>query len=179
MGACDFTTVAWGRTPKEAFSAAVEDAQWEHGHGGYSGTIAEKHDFVLYQLPVRTKVGKVLDLMHAAEAETYLDGVRERVAWLEASLVRTASAEKPTVRKHIREAKANLKRQERDVAKFVRSAGPLLDLVRRAARTFDDKWGPAVAFEVTIASEVAVYSRYQPKPKRGYRLFVFTGLASS
>lgn len=33
-------------TMDEAYSAAVNDALWEKGHGGYTGTIAEKDGFV-------------------------------------------------------------------------------------------------------------------------------------
>jgi hypothetical protein len=51
MGACDFSTFVEEDTPvtgrKEAFRRTVEDAKWSHGHGGYSGTIAEKNSFVL------------------------------------------------------------------------------------------------------------------------------------
>ncbi len=47
MGACEFTTGAKGKTAKDAFNTAVQHAQYESGHGGYSGTIAEKHDFVM------------------------------------------------------------------------------------------------------------------------------------
>jgi hypothetical protein len=32
-----------------AFSAARESAAWEHGHGGYTGTLAEKHEYVVIQ----------------------------------------------------------------------------------------------------------------------------------
>jgi hypothetical protein len=42
MGAFDFHTRAQGATPEEAFNAAVDQARHEHGHGGYTGTIAEK-----------------------------------------------------------------------------------------------------------------------------------------
>lgn len=45
MGANQFEQVGRGKTAKEAFSAAREQAQWEHGHGGYSGTLAEKDSF--------------------------------------------------------------------------------------------------------------------------------------
>jgi len=47
MGGCDFTVGAKGQTAKEAFSRAVTDAQYQSGHGGYTGTIAEKHSFVM------------------------------------------------------------------------------------------------------------------------------------
>jgi hypothetical protein len=51
MGANTFAERATGKSPKEAFIAARERAQYDHGHSGYSGTIAEKQDFVLIDLP--------------------------------------------------------------------------------------------------------------------------------
>jgi hypothetical protein len=45
MGAADFITKAVGKTAKEAFNNARNDALYEYGHGGYTGTIAEKHSF--------------------------------------------------------------------------------------------------------------------------------------
>lgn len=51
MGACDFGVRAKGKTAKEAFNNAVEEAQYESGHGGYTGTIAEKHAFNLIAVP--------------------------------------------------------------------------------------------------------------------------------
>jgi len=44
MGATPFVVVARGRDVLSAFRSAREDALHEHGHGGYTGTIAEKHD---------------------------------------------------------------------------------------------------------------------------------------
>ena len=51
MGATTFSVTFPGKTAKEAFAAARTDAQYQHGHGGYSGTIAEKNDFVMIKLP--------------------------------------------------------------------------------------------------------------------------------
>lgn len=51
MGAVDFYTQATGLTPQRAFNDAVEQAQYENGHDGYTGTIAEKGDFVMVRLP--------------------------------------------------------------------------------------------------------------------------------
>ena len=45
MGAEQFSARASGRTAQEAFGRAVQEAQYEHGHGGYTGTIAEKSKF--------------------------------------------------------------------------------------------------------------------------------------
>lgn len=53
MGANEFLVVVQGHTMDEAFQEAVRSAQWEHGHGGYSGTIAEKSGYVDFgELPV-------------------------------------------------------------------------------------------------------------------------------
>lgn len=51
MGAQDFTQTAQGKTAKEAFRSAVESAAFEHGHGGYTGSLAEKNEFVMIPLP--------------------------------------------------------------------------------------------------------------------------------
>lgn len=47
MGASEFIIYATGSSAKRAFASATEDARWEDGHGGYTGTIAEKNDFVM------------------------------------------------------------------------------------------------------------------------------------
>lgn len=51
MGAESFWSRAHGETASKAFSAAVEQAAWEHGHGGYTGTIAEKDSFKIVKPP--------------------------------------------------------------------------------------------------------------------------------
>ena len=40
-----FITQANGKSAQDAFNAAVEDANYEYGHGGYTGSIAEKDSF--------------------------------------------------------------------------------------------------------------------------------------
>jgi len=50
MGAQDFFVEAEGATAQEAFRNAVDEARHEYGHGGYTGTIAEKGSFVIVQL---------------------------------------------------------------------------------------------------------------------------------
>lgn len=47
MGATTFTTVAEGDTADEAFRFARIEAQYDRGHGGYTGTIAEKSSFTM------------------------------------------------------------------------------------------------------------------------------------
>jgi len=54
MGACDFWHRETGIDPETAFARARESAAWEHGHGGYTGTIAEKSDFIMINVPKGT-----------------------------------------------------------------------------------------------------------------------------
>jgi hypothetical protein len=50
MGASTFTTISRGQSAREAFDAAREEARHAYGHGGYTGTIAEKRSFVVIQI---------------------------------------------------------------------------------------------------------------------------------
>jgi len=45
MGAHTFFTRQKGEDAESAFRSAVEEAQYHHGRGGYTGTIAEKSSF--------------------------------------------------------------------------------------------------------------------------------------
>ncbi len=47
MGAITFATRATGETVQEAFEAATKEARFLYGHGGYTGTIAEKGSYTL------------------------------------------------------------------------------------------------------------------------------------
>jgi len=51
MGAEAFYRKSSGKSPDEAFGNAVRQAQYDHGHSGYTGTIAEKMEFVEIPLP--------------------------------------------------------------------------------------------------------------------------------
>lgn len=60
MGAEAFSVFAEGKDAHAAFKSAVEEAQYEHGHGGYSGTIAEKRRFVMIgSAPDRKSAGEI------------------------------------------------------------------------------------------------------------------------
>ena len=45
MGATTFTDYQSGETVEDCFKNAVENALHWHGHGGYTGTIAEKNAY--------------------------------------------------------------------------------------------------------------------------------------
>jgi hypothetical protein len=51
MGAQEFMDVGRGKTAAAAFKQARDQALYDHGHAGYSGTLAEKHDFTEIEVP--------------------------------------------------------------------------------------------------------------------------------
>jgi len=54
MGADQFATTATGSTADQAFHTATEQARWEYGNGGYTGTIAEKGSYTIIDTTPRT-----------------------------------------------------------------------------------------------------------------------------
>ena len=65
MGGTTFSCTANGETVREAYDKAVEQAQWEYGHAGYTGTIAECDGYVVIQqekltLPLAEELGEKL-----------------------------------------------------------------------------------------------------------------------
>ncbi len=58
MGGSYDSGIGFGRNAQEAFRYASEQAGYEHGHG-YSGSLAEKHDFVIFELPKRMTLKKL------------------------------------------------------------------------------------------------------------------------
>lgn len=51
MGAALFVCSERGKNAKEAFRNAKSAAFDEYGHGGYTGSIAEKDSFVRFEVP--------------------------------------------------------------------------------------------------------------------------------
>lgn len=151
MGATNFSTVASGRTVADAYANAVRDARYWHGHGGYTGTIAEKSGWVEFTLPARVT------------AERF-----QRVAW-------DALYERDSERYERRDGK--ITKPGPNLATLVgwigkHAADNLLDAV-------DDKWGPAVAVRLG-ATEGKQYVPKTPTGKRktGYAAYLFFGMAS-
>jgi hypothetical protein len=66
MGAQHFTTQSQGHDVEEAFLTARSWAQYMHGHGGYTGTIAEKDQYTLFEVPADTGVEEFAEMILAA-----------------------------------------------------------------------------------------------------------------
>ncbi len=62
MGAEQFEHTSRGKTVDEAFNNAVESAGWDHGHSGYTGTIAEKPGFVEFPEITLDRANELLGL---------------------------------------------------------------------------------------------------------------------
>ncbi len=67
MGASNFVMTSTGKTAKTAFNAAVKNAQYYHGHAGYTGTIAEKTSFVMIETP------KNMDKKDMNQVDTFIN----------------------------------------------------------------------------------------------------------
>lgn len=178
MGGTDFHTVAIGKTAKEAFSGAREQAGWDHGHAGYSGTIYEKHDFVLYDAPPRLSVDKLLGWVEQFQFNEESEWLKQNLEWLQQRLAEAKPGTKRELQRRVRDAKAAIKKNEKDAAKFRRELGPHYELVRKMSEVYNDKWGPAVGVEVTSPTQKKRYLRGARLP-RGAKIFIFTGVASS
>lgn len=87
MGACDFHTYQEGSDARKAFEAATDRARYMSGHGGYTGTIAEKSSFtVLKHTP-----------MLKQDAQVFADSVIEKNdKWGPAFAVPIADEKEPT-----------------------------------------------------------------------------------
>ena len=53
MSSNDFIQVAKGKNAQVAFDKAVEQALYDHGHNGYTGTIAEKQEEGFIRFPFK------------------------------------------------------------------------------------------------------------------------------
>jgi len=75
MGAAWFTTYTVGHNPTVNFREAVADARYEHGGGGFTGTIAEKSTYVVITgRPVSpAEAGEIAAELVDAEDERVVD----------------------------------------------------------------------------------------------------------
>ena len=178
MGANTFLDTAVGTSAREAFDRLTDQARYEYGHGGYTGTIAEKHGFREFTLP------EVPGLSPSSLVEFCLNGIYDEdgndAAWTPhtgSRLVDGKWVPNPTV-----------------------TIPPIhRDTLRRISEAVDDKWGDAGCVEIThtpegqealegwakrqpVVSERrgGKYVRVSPEPDtRGQRVFLFFGWASS
>lgn len=66
MGAVGFEQRAQGHSAADAFAQARTQAQYDHGHSGYTGTIAEKHEFEIVEVPAGYDPEDFVDMVQRA-----------------------------------------------------------------------------------------------------------------
>lgn len=164
MGATTFSQYALGKTVAEAFASAKYEAQYMHGHGGYSGTLAEKGSYVAFQMPARCSTRKLLDLIY--EIEDF-----QSVAYMRSSLQYARG------KTELRKREAEIRKEERRQAAFWRKHAAIAPLLKAIEPVYDDKWGPAVALEVngTQAKEI---KKSMGRAGTHDKVFLFCGWAS-
>jgi hypothetical protein len=174
MGACDFTNTAIGTSAEDAFNRITESTRYEYGHGGYTGTIAEKHGFRVFPLP------DVPGLTPSQVADFCISNLYDDEDDPDTWTFTPRGGDQTPVTIP-REARRDL---------------------RQVARTANDKWGDAACFDITgtpqgqkaleqwVATEQRTgafevdrrgkRTRLGPEPTTaGKRVFLFFGMASS
>ena len=79
MGASHFYAEAVGETARKAFHTAVENALDYHGRGGYTGSIAEKNDFVVLTVPPSQDHSRKQWCRVVQNAETFYEETQQQV----------------------------------------------------------------------------------------------------
>jgi len=170
MGASSFVEEQVGLSVEEAFREAVDQASWEHGHGGYTGTIAEKGSFMLIPRPPRISARKVV----------------ETIQWADPTGDSVFFRDENERKEYLRKSK---KAYEQMVAWYGSKTNSILS-------AYHDKWGSALAIEADPALKKSLLGRYErsrsrsytsvggkyvettPPTPRGLKAFIFFGFAS-
>jgi hypothetical protein len=174
MGAWLDSRTGYGKTAGEAFRQAHDQAAWEEGHGGYTGSIAEKHDASIFACPTSPKGTK----MKASKFKALIIDAMELSS--EEELDREEADAKRFYKGAARQQQLKwIRASRRERKKFERQAGFALDAVLRAAEVANDKWGPAVGIELHGVEYRNAKERLNLKGKQGIRIFTFFGMCSS
>lgn len=155
MGADSFTVIQCGKTASEAFNRAVAHAEYNYGHAGYSGTIAEKSDFKYFGEVKGFTVRRFEN-----HAFAFVDAYE--MAYEYNRDTGCSKMNPDELKKALKKLPAGLK--------------PILHTT--FARTFLDKWGPACAVRISGQEAVRLKRAHGRQGTRD-RVYLFTGLASS
>lgn len=166
MGACDFTDVGCGKSAQEVFNQLRTDAAYESGHGGYTGTIAEKGSFEMLPTPnTRLNIHNLVECAIGNEATYTIWRKVKEGEELPKWGYRSTYSDDGT--------RTVLVPEQKEIPEGTKS------WVKRAARIASDKWGPAACVEITGKKAKEIKERNGFKGKRRVKVFMFFGLASS
>jgi hypothetical protein len=161
MGGCEFECSGKGRSAAEVFRSLRDSASYECGHGGYTGTIAEKPGFSIVPPPsdevARECLQKMLNNLNKC-----VEDYRADVAECESKIAHPETANNEWDRKYLPEnlatAKKNLTEAQTRLDEWktiLRSSKPVPNGVIKQQYTNwyldkhdNDKWGDAHCFVV-------------------------------
>ena len=139
MGAVNFTCEGQGNSLEEAFVEAREQAAWEHGHGGYTGSLAEKDSAIEARgIPDGMEAFDYADFLVRAEAHWNNQGAGSITGKIYKEV--SCKAEDNWYRQYWNEKTGPTYVRLEEVWR-----GPLNDLQTADWRIFFEKWGPALA----------------------------------
>jgi hypothetical protein len=157
MGATNFSTVAFGKTAADAFRNAVNEARHWAGNEGYTGTIAEKDDFIFIGTPKGVRYESMLKWAGLACSAIYAEDEAE-ADWNDKATRKAAA--------------------KRAKATWAKIPPKHRGLARDMAEISDgDKWGPCLCLEITGKAAADLRKRCGYKGKQG-SFYYFAGLAS-
>jgi len=179
MGADTFTTAAKGGTAQEAFRAAQEEASYWHGHGGYTGTIAEKVDFAMIPdtgKELKARLDRAIKGLRELQRQLREPGKRNVADGFHALQRRVGAhlnvdefvlrhGTKAEAQKELRRTATWLREIKQRCRARMKPADVADVLLQICDRRVDDKWGPAGCIDLT------------PRKKRD-KEFLFFGVAS-
>lgn len=165
MGGNTFEEISFGKDARDAFSKAIDEARHFHGHGGYTGTIAEKSSYTFItdtfsemKKRIKAKMSRVRDEIRAEKAKRKKDRDTFALNDLREELVRLQYANR--------------------IKASSGAFGLANMLTEMNDRRIDDKWGPAGCIEIKGKAATELKKRYGLKGKR-VKPFLFFGWASS
>ena len=164
MGATEFAIDNFGKTVGEAYTKQVASDRYDFGHSGYTGTLAEKDGYVLINRPPRVRADRLKDIIFDAEQWMF---------WLDTDKEYRHCYVDPPAK--CRKAWERLS-EWYPPRGAVHNSGAIhvgMD-ARDICKTHDDKWGPALAVELSPAEKK---ERWNNLP-RGSKAFLFFGMAS-
>lgn len=174
MGAADFSTIALGKSAADAFNAAVSEAQYEYGHGGYTGSIAEKGGDGFIQFTVKARTNPFDVLSKCMDAQVAL--------WYEqdptSEYVRKPKAVERNALAWLRERVSIVEapRENRYGTGFGYPSRPR-DAATAMSEAANDKWGACCCIEITGAKAAQIKAKYRRKGTHD-KVFLFFGSAS-
>lgn len=149
MGAASFCNYLVGKDLDKTFMAVTREARYMDGHGGYTGTIAEKYDYInVGTMPPRLTVDRLVNLIW--DYEQWLSQKED----YERGVGGVRKSGKNPVPNHLQA------------------------FVEKVAGPYGDKWGPAVVIELDGTQKSRVKERYGRKGTQD-RVWVAIGMASS